>query len=292
MTRVLVGKLLRDVRLPLLVMSLLLFLFQLLWAKVTQRIVGEVLAQFSRLGIDVATIRSIIFQESGQIMQALMGGEQIAIERAQDMMSISYVHPLTQIIISVWALGRASGALAGELDRGTMELLLAQPLRRSQVVLAHLAVDAIAIPVLLLFMWLGTATGVWLNGLTDPAQASLYVDIWRFPRALVFVGSLAFALGGFTMIWSALGRQRGRVLGIAVLLVLLQFLVNVIAQLWPPMGPLRPWTIFFHYQPQSVILGAWSAGAVWHIAVLFGVGAAGYALALWYFCRRDLPAPL
>ena len=47
-----------------------------------------------------------------------------------DMLSIGYVHPLVQIIFCIWAVGRASGAVAGELDRGTMELLLAQPLSR------------------------------------------------------------------------------------------------------------------------------------------------------------------
>ena len=45
------------------------------------------------------------------------------LDRAMDMLSIGYVHPLVQTIFCVWAVGRASGALAGELDRGTMELL-------------------------------------------------------------------------------------------------------------------------------------------------------------------------
>lgn len=292
MILILVRKLLRDLRLPLGIMAILLMLFQVLWAKVTQRIVGEVLLQFTRLGIDIATLRAIIFQESGKIIQTLMGGENIAIERALDMMSISYVHPLTQTIVSVWALGRAAGALAGELDRGTLELLLAQPLRRSQVVLAHFIVDLIAIPVLALSMWMGTVIGVHSFGLSDPGRGSLYVDVMRFLPALASVAGLAFALGGFTMIWSALGRQRGRVLGLVVLLVLLQFLVNVIGQLWTPMAGLRPWTIFYHYQPQTIILNGPTSESWRHVAVLAGVGLGGYGFALGYFCHRDLPAPL
>jgi len=54
--------------------------------------------------------------------------------------------------------------------------------------------------------------------------------------------------------------------------------------------PLRPWTVFYYYQPQQAIQGQ---SASWPmLAVLFGVGAAGYGLALWTFTRRDLPAPL
>jgi ABC-2 type transport system permease protein len=41
---------------------------------------------------------------------------------------------------------------------------------------------------------------------------------------------------------------------------------------------------------------AWNDGqplyAVPGVLVLFLVGAVGYGLALWTFCRRDLPAPL
>jgi ABC-2 type transport system permease protein len=70
-----------------------------------------------------------------------MGGESIQLDQVMDMLTIGYVHPLTQTILCIWAIGRASGAIAGEIDRGTMELLLAQPVPRSRVVLAHLAVD-------------------------------------------------------------------------------------------------------------------------------------------------------
>src|SRR5262249_34363183 len=62
----------------------------------------------------------------------------------------------------VWAVGRAAGAIAGEIDRGTMELLLAQPLARARLVLAHLLLDAVTIPVLCLSLWAGNWVGAWL----------------------------------------------------------------------------------------------------------------------------------
>src|SRR5262245_46322008 len=117
MIGVLVVKLLRDVRLALGVVILLLFAFQLLWAKVTQRIVGEVLVQLGAL-MNLAALRNILFQNSGKVVQTLMGGENISIERAQDMLTVAYVHPLTQTILCIWAVGRAAGAIAGEIDRG------------------------------------------------------------------------------------------------------------------------------------------------------------------------------
>lgn len=297
MTRVLVGKLLRDVRTGLILVCLLLAAFQVLWARVSQRIsdTGQILDSLRRFGLSIDDIRATVFQGPGQIVQAIIGGEGIRIDHAADMISISYVHPLTVFILSIWAIGRASGAIAGEIDRGTMELLLAQPLRRRQVVFAHLAVDGVAIPVICLSMWAGTWLGTALVGFIGNANAALAIDPWAFAPGLVNVALLLFALSGLTMWLSAAGRFRWRVLGVAVMVALVQFLVNLIGQLWDPAAPLRPLTVFYYYQPQPMMLRAdWYAGrAAWlHMAVLAALGTVGYAGALAVFCRRDLPAPL
>jgi ABC-2 type transport system permease protein len=104
-----------------------------------------------------------------------------------------------------------------------------------------------------------------------------------------------FAVSGYTVLLSSLGRYRWRVMGLAVVVTLVQFLINVVTQVWPAAAPLRPYTIFFYYQPQPMILDAawYESAVVWRrLSILFGVGATGYVLALWAFCRRDLPAPL
>jgi len=292
MTRILVLKLLRDIRLALIIVAVLLAAFQTLWARVTKTISGELLQRLGALlpggapAID-EFIDSILKEGPAQIVQALMGGETIDIKRVSDMLSIGYVHPLTQTILCIWAIGRASGAIAGEIDRGTMELLLAQPIARSRVVLAHFLVEIMTIPILCLSIWGGTWLGTWLVGLD--------ADPWRFAPALLNVAVLLLAVGGIAMAFSAFGRFRGRVLGVTLLSTLIQCVVNVIGQLWPTAEPLRPFTVFYYYQPQPIILDpAWyTKSATWtHLGVLLGVGLVGYGVAWWHFCRRDLPAPL
>jgi beta-exotoxin I transport system permease protein len=296
MTRTLILKLLRDYRLGLIVVALLLFLFQVLWSLVAKRVSTEIPQAFAPFGLNMEMIRDIVFRGPGKIIQSLLGGENLRLERSMDVLSMEYVHPLTQTILCVWAIGRASGAIAGELDRGTMELLLAQPIRRSQVILAHFVVDLIAIPILCLSMWAGTCTGATLVGFSSEASdPNLRVELGRFGPALVNVGLLVFAVSGITMALSAAGRFRGRVMGGAVLLALLQFLVNVIGQLWSPFEPLRRFTVFYYYEPQPMILNlhwAIERGPWINLGVLLAVGTAGYGFALWKFCARDLPAPL
>jgi ABC-2 type transport system permease protein len=193
---------------------------------------------------------------------------------------------------------------------------------------------------LCLSLWSGTALGAWLVGpirpqeppmpprqkyliefgplkvrVEDPlapvrrptaasSRERLQMRPAAFGPALWMAGGLIFAVTGLTLALSAAGRFRWRVLGTAVLLALVQFLVNLFGQLWDVLEPLRPLTLFYYYQPQQVILGHhWSVTfAEWNggqplfqvpaPAVLYGAGLIGYALALSVFTRRDLPAPL
>ena len=104
---------------------------------------------------------------------------------------------------------------------------------------------------------------------------------------------------------SARGRFRWRVMGTAVVIMLVQFLINLLGQLWEAVRFLRPLTIFYYYQPQQIALNhQWTVDIYlpWNsehftlrghvMVVLMAIGIIGYGMALWTFCRRDLPAPL
>jgi ABC-2 type transport system permease protein len=307
MTIVLAGKLLRDVRIALLVVCSLLLAFECLWARITQRITEEILPTVTR-HVPLAVLMDVLFRGPGQIIQTLMGGDLIDLRSAHDVLSISAVHPLIQTILCIWAVGRAAGAIAGEIDRGTMELLLAQPITRRRLVLAHLLVDVMVIPLLCLAMCAGQTLGVAIFGQIDlaapPDAHQLRINPFDYVPGFTNAAALVFAVSGLTMPISAAGRFRNRALGIAILVVLCQFLINVIGQLWPVLGPLRPFTVFYYYQPQRIVLvHNWTVNlaAEWHTAwplhvnvmlVLTAAGLCGYGLASWIFSRRDLPAPL
>jgi ABC-2 type transport system permease protein len=296
MSLILVRKLLRDLRLGLVTIGLLLFAFELLWCKSTEQ--GLILTQkLLGRGIDMRIIFRIAFkeEESGKMIEKLIGGDRIAIGQGLDTLSIGYVHPLLLTMLSVWAVGRAAGAIAGELDKGTMELLLAQPLARWRLVASHFVVDCLTIPILCACLWAGTTLGSHVFDLVAmTATDRKPVDPLLFGPALANVGMLLFAISGYTMAISSAGRFRTRVLGIAVVLTLLQFLINLLGQTWQDIEFLRPCTVFYYYQPQGLILDLDGAAAeAWrNLLTLLAVGTVGYAAALAIFCYRDLPAPL
>lgn len=315
----LVRKLLRDVRVPLIVLMILLAAFQCLWIKVAQRISGDtgLLRQLVWLGegrgVTPGEIEKEIFEGPGKIIKSMIGGDRISLFRVTDVLTIGYVHSVVLTILCLWAVGRGAGAIAGEIDRGTMELLLAQPLARYRLILAHFIVDVVTIPLLALSIWAGQWIAIPLLQVHEvPARGTSVgaaIDPAVFGPALWNVAALVFAISGYTMWLSSRGRFRGRVLAVAILATLLQYLINVIGQLWDVLAPFRPFTVFYYYQPQQIILNhKWSVDVnkLWGneaaanevlfsvnaLLVLFLVGFIGYALALWKFARRDLPAPL
>ena len=331
MTFTLVRKLLRDARWPLLVVCLLLFVFSFIWVGIAKKVTTEIapaIEVISRAGkMNPQMVEKVVFSGPGKISQAVLGGTGIRFERPTDFLVVEMLHPVVVMLVGLWAVGRAAGAVAGELDRGTMELLMSQPLPRNRLILAHLIADAVVIPAIALSLVLGTQLGVLANGPFEvnldifeqmpPEQIALLrftVDFDTIPKELPVhpVGqwpatlnliALMFALSGVTMLISACGRNRWRAIGWASLMAVVMFIGNVVGQLWESASVVRPFTVFFYYQPQKIWLnGNWMANLneAWPgadvpvpmVLVLFGVGAVGYLLALRVFTRRDLPAPL
>jgi ABC-2 type transport system permease protein len=204
-----------------------------------------------------------------------------------------------------------------------MELLLSQPVPRNRLILAHFLIDALTIPIICLAVLAGTQFGLWLVGpfavdysslsklppafqkFLQAGPATLDVSASRQGFALLNLGALLFAASGMTMAVSAIGRGRGRALGVAVFAGLAMYTANVVGQLWDTVAAVRPLTVFYYYQPQKIWLaGEWAVdlgdaltpgrplAALPVVPVLLAVGFAGYAVALAVFTRRDLPAPL
>ncbi|MFT3881904.1 MAG: ABC transporter permease subunit [Gemmatales bacterium] len=289
-------KILRDLRWPLLGAGFLLTLFEGFWVKITDRFANEVIPAILK-SIPLGDLKTILFTGSGKIFQAILGGEAVDLSKTGELLSIGWVHPLPQTILMIWALGRGASAIAGEIERGTMELLVSQPIPRWKIVTTNLIVDLVTIPTLALCMFLGTYLGTTLVPLNKSLIDTTPIDLTPYWRGIVLAVAFAFAMSGVTYAISSMGRSRWRVLAWTFGIILAMSILNLLGQLWDTLGPWRPLAIHYYFQPQYAILkGQWTlpvAGVqVNALYVMLGVATLGYAFALWRFSQRDLPAPL
>src|SRR5690242_13021996 len=73
-----------------------------------------------------------------------------------------FEHPIVLVLAAIWGVGRGSDAVSGELGRGTMEMLLAQPVRRLHILTSQGVATILGAVLIASASWLGTAVGLYV----------------------------------------------------------------------------------------------------------------------------------
>src|SRR3954467_7953366 len=89
--------------------------------------------------------------------------------------ALVFVHPLIVFSAAIWTIARGSDCVSGEIGRGTMEMLLAQPVRRTTVYATQALVTTVGSALLATAVWCGTALGLHAGQLYEHVSAALYV---------------------------------------------------------------------------------------------------------------------
>jgi ABC-2 type transport system permease protein len=202
--------------------------------------------------------------------------------------ALAFVDPVIVLAATVWGITRGSDAVSGQLERGTMEMVLAAPVRRGAVfvtqAVATTAAAALLCLVLLAAVWFAIAVGPWAGR----------VDPWRFAPAAANVFGLMVCMAGLTACVSAADSHRWRTIGILCGFYVVSVLAKLVGRLSTRLGWVGYLSVFNAYEPQQLVSGgpeAWTLLASYD-GVLLGLGIAAYAVGAVIFARRDLPAPL
>ena len=202
--------------------------------------------------------------------------------------ALAFVDPVVVLAATVWGITRGSDAVSGQLERGTMEMVLAAPVRRVAVfvtqALATTAAAALLCIVLFAAVWGAIAMGPWAGK----------VDPFRFLPAAANVFGLMVCMAGIAAGVSAADSYRWRTIGILCGFYVFSILAKLVGRLSTPLGWVGYLSILNAYEPQRLVGDAaesWRLLAVYD-SVLVGVGVAAYVIGAVVFARRDLPAPL
>ncbi len=184
---------------------------------------------------------------------------------------------MVPILFLIFAISRGSGAIAGEEQAGTLDLLLSNPLSRRRVLLEKAASMLAALLGLGLALWVGLALGAAAVGM-DISLLRLADACFSGVLLGAVFGSLALALG------CASGR-RGLTIGVTAALGVGTFFLKSLAPLIESLevwGKLSP---FYYYDAAQPLKN----GLSWaHAAVLAGAAAFFVALSVFLFDRRDI----
>jgi ABC-2 type transport system permease protein len=272
--RALLGKQLHEARWTLGLSAAVLFGLGWLFVWVTSLNEAEIVR---RLGDD---------SEQGRIqMMRMMGVTEDP--SSLTIIMASWSHPFIFLLISIWAIGRGSAAVAAEVERGTMDLLLSRPISRWAYLTSGLLVSLMGLVVLAGALMAGASIAIHYNVLRERP------DPWSMLRPTINLAALGLPIYGYTLLASSVDFVRWRSTLIGSVLTLAGF-VGLIISLIPILQKQtwEPWvermSIFKAYNPIQAVSG----GDMYylHLEILAGVGATCILFAYLAFAVRDLPA--
>ena len=214
--------------------------------------------------------------------------------------ALTYDELIVVMCVVIWSIARGSDCVAGELGRGTMELLIAQPVGRLRVLLTQALVTIGGVAVLALSSWLGLLVGIHtthvdepasgaaitfpmfginpadqlLTGETRPVPMSTKVsarDMWPATANLFAFG---FFLAGFSTLVSSPDRYRWRTIGIVAAVYVIQLIIKIIGLASDQFSWLLKFTFFTAYEPEKFVSVAVNTPAqAWRLILTDGQGA-------------------
>jgi ABC-2 type transport system permease protein len=195
---------------------------------------------------------------------------------------LGFVHPIAVGLVLVFAVGFASTAVAGERQRGTLEVLLSRPLSR-RVVYATLALAGG------LFIGIavgGLTLGTWLGAVAIGQTAELGAG--NLPLLWLNGALLYWAIGAIALLASVSFDRLSPAVSASLAFVLVSYFFEILGSLWPDAKGLQPFSLFHYVDPKTVLAGLPEQG---DFALLGSVVVVAIVAALVVFPRRDLSAP-
>ncbi len=186
----------------------------------------------------------------------------------------SLVGPLLIVIMAVlWG----SDATAGEEERRTIDVLMANPISRVRVVLEKWA--ALVSGVALVTGALGVALAL------GAPLADLRIGLARLAAAVVATALLAILFGTLALAIGAASGHRGISRGITAAAAVASYLVSSLAPLVSWLRPLRPLSPWYHALGVDPLASGFLA---WHLLVLVALSLVVIGAAALAFEHRDL----
>lgn len=186
---------------------------------------------------------------------------------------------MVPLLLLVAAVGAGARAIAGEEERGTLDLLLANPVSRRRLVAEKVGALAGEIALLSVVLWLSLVVGVEIVGMD--------VTVAHLGAATTSAALLALAFGAIALMVGAATGHRGMAIGVAAAGAVAAYLVSSLAPLVDFLESARTISPYYHYVASDPLRRGL---ALDHAGVLLVLALLGAVLAAVAFERRDLAA--
>jgi ABC-2 type transport system permease protein len=194
----------------------------------------------------------------------------------------STVINIVPILLAIYAVIDGTGTLAGEEDDGKLELIVALPIPRWQIVTVKAIAHSIALFLILVIV--GAVTTLVFVSIKSQVETTLtaFEVFWSVLYALPLViafGMISLFLGAFSP------RRRTGALIATVIVVVSYFGSNLAGQV-SALGSLQPLFLFYYMDSTANLYE--TGPQVGDVLTLLAVAAVAFGLGVYLFQRRDI----
>ena len=233
------------------------------------------------IGADLLGMIELFMSQLPPQVQRLLGDQIRAQFSVEGAVAFGYLHPMVQALLIIVAIVLPTRHVAGEIEKGTLELLFSLPVKRSAVVVSLWLFSGMALLGLVIGGWIGSGVGLWLF------PEARGVPVWGIAKAGISLWLLLFAISSYTLLFSAYARESGPATLRAAGLTLLFFFLNIMVLVWPTIDFMKYFTLFHYHRPQQLMMDEPLLGL--NVAVPVLVILVCGALAVRQVKRRDIP---
>lgn len=191
-------------------------------------------------------------------------------------------HPIAIALMAVFGAAAAAGAIAGELEDGTLEVLLSKPIGRRSLYGSNLVAIVLLVGIVMACIQIGTVAGLMLLDLAGEVELAWMPLVW-LNGFLLWVAFASFALAASVSV-----NRHSQAVSLTAAFVLVNYFFEIIGTFWKDVEFLQTYSLFHYFQPGAILAGEWEPMDL----LILGIAAfIPFAWSLVRFPRRQLPAP-
>lgn len=204
-------------------------------------------------------------------------GDQLQLRTPEGFFSVQPFSMMAPLLFLIFGITKGGDTIAGEKERGTLDLLLANPISRYRLVFEKTIAIGLSMLFLGIIFWLGMFLGsilfkVSLNGI-------------RLAGVIISCFSLGFLFAVFTLFLSSIWQKKKLVVGIASGYAIVAYLINAYAPMVEMLRSFRIYSVFYYYNGARPLINGLNIA---HFLVLIFLTFLFFLGAVYSFRRADL----
>jgi ABC-2 type transport system permease protein len=194
-------------------------------------------------------------------------------------MSLEFL-ALWPLLMCVYAIFNAGGIAAREVERGTMDMLLSQPLKRRHIIVSKF----LFFPLALLAVTIACIIGI----LIGMAVIGSYSDLGGICLAFIPALLIALAVACYSLLFSCIFLDPRKVLLASGSLTGIFYILHILSRAVEPLEWIGKLSIFHYYEPAPI---ASELSINWTgIGIYLSIIVICFSAAIYVFQRRDISA--